>query len=71
MFNLKPNKMEQTEKIERIEDYKQLHIELYRKMMQNNDMSSCDKLSKMFDMFLIYGSYEFTRGLEKGKEIWK
>ena len=56
---------------QRIKDYDKLHESLYQKMLQNSDFDSCHELSKMFDLFLTYGSNEFSRGLDKGQEIWR
>lgn len=71
MFNLKPNKMAKTKREISIDKFSEIKNSLYLKMTQNNDFESSKMLSDMFDIFIDHAGNEFTRGLEKGKEIWK
>ena len=63
--------MTQAAESQRVQEYEKLHVSMYNKMLQKNDYESCRELTEMFEMFLTHASSEFSRGLDRGQEIWK
>lgn len=63
--------MEEDKKVTSVDEFSKIKNSLFSKMIKKNDFESAKMLSDMFDIFIDYGSNEFSRGLEKGKEIYK